>query len=150
MRLKELFTPESVNLDLTSGSKDETLSQLVRLLGLGEDSEAALLRTLRRRERLGSTGIGGGIAIPHCRSVVVSRLRLAYGRSPAGVEFEAIDGGVVHNFFLIVAPPIEVSNEYLPALGKIAQFAQGEDVARRLGELEEPGDFLRLLEERAP
>ena len=150
MRLKDLFTPESVNLDLTSESKDETLSQLVRLLGLDRDSETALLRTLRRRERLGSTGIGAGIAIPHCRSVVVSRLHLAYGRSPAGVEFEAIDGRLVHHFFLIVAPPIEVSNEYLPALGRIAQFAQGEDVVRLLGELEEPGDFLRLLEERAP
>ena len=74
---------------------------------------------LKRRENLGSTGIGQGFAIPHCRSLVVNRLRLAYGRKVNGIEFNAIDGAPVYNLFLIVAPPLEVSNQYLPVLGKI-------------------------------
>ena len=149
MKLIELFTADVVNLNLTSKSKDETIDQLVSLLQLDEKSEAILYKTLKRRENLGSTGIGRGIAIPHCRSLVVSRLRLAYGRRPGGVEFKAIDDDPVYNFFLIVAPPLEVSNQYLPVLGKIAQFAKEEDVPDLLDGLEGPEDFLKLLEEKA-
>ena len=150
MKLSELFTPEVVDLHLTSPSKGETLKQLVALLRLDEKSESILYTTLKRREDLGSTGIGRGIAIPHCRSLVVSRLRLAYGRRRDGVEFKAIDDQPVHNFFLIVAPPLEVSNQYLPVLGKIAQFAKDDDIPGLLKGLEEPEEFLKLLEERAP
>lgn len=149
MRLRELFTPEVVNLEIESDSKDDILKELIGLLGLDEKSEAILFKTLKRRENLGSTGIGKGIAIPHCRSLVVNRLRLAYGRKPGGVDFKAIDGAPVYHFFLIVAPPLEVSNQYLPVLGKIAQFAKDPEVPSMLKELQDPGDFLKLLEEKA-
>ncbi|MGY8778063.1 MAG: PTS sugar transporter subunit IIA, partial [Longimicrobiales bacterium] len=79
MRLRELFTEDAVKLDLESDTKDGILSELVGLLGLDEISASKLYRTLKRRENLGSTGIGKGIAIPHCRSLVVNRVRLAYG-----------------------------------------------------------------------
>jgi mannitol/fructose-specific phosphotransferase system IIA component (Ntr-type) len=150
MRLRDLFTADVVKLDLRAESKDDLLKELVALLGLDEKSEAILFKTLKRRENLGSTGIGKGIAIPHCRSLVVNRLRLAYGRKPQGMDFNAIDGGAVHNFFLIVAPPLEVSNQYLPVLGKIAQFAKDPEVPERLLELATPEDFLALLEQKAP
>ncbi|MCA1791985.1 MAG: PTS sugar transporter subunit IIA, partial [Thioalkalivibrio sp.] len=105
--------------------------------------------TVKRRENLGSTGIGKGIAIPHCRSLVANRLRLAYGRKPDGIDFNAIDGAPVYNFFLIVAPPLEVSNQYLPVLGKIAQFAKDPDVPDLLLGLENPQAFLDLIDERS-
>lgn len=149
MKLRELFTAETVSLALEADTKDEILRELIAVLGLDERSEAILFKTLKRRENLGSTGIGKGIAIPHCRSLVVNRLRLAYGRKPEGVEFRAIDGAPVYNFFLIVAPPLEVSNQYLPVLGKIAQFAKDPEVPERLRKIEEPEDFLKLLEEKA-
>lgn len=150
MRLRELFTAEVVKLDLESDSKDDLLKELVALLDLDEKSEAILFKTLKRRENLGSTGIGKGIAIPHCRSLVVNRLRLAYGRKASGVDFNAIDGEAVHNFFLIVAPPLEVSNQYLPVLGKIAQFAKDPEVPERLLDLDSPDQFLELLDGKAP
>ena len=150
MRLRELFTAKVVKLDLESETRDGLLKELVSLLGLDDKSDATLFKTLKRRENLGSTGIGKGIAIPHCRSLVVSRLRLAYGRKVSGVDFNAIDGAPVHNFFLIVAPPLEVSNQYLPVLGKIAQFAKDPDVPGQLVALEEPDAFLELLSEKAP
>ncbi len=149
MKLRELFTAQSVNLNLKSSGKDGILKELIALLQLDEKSESILYKTLKRRENLGSTGIGNGIAIPHCRSLVVNRLRLAYGRKLGGVEFRAIDDQPAHNFFLIVAPPLEVSNQYLPVLGKIAQFAKDPDVPDLLGELSEPEEFLVLLEQRA-
>jgi mannitol/fructose-specific phosphotransferase system IIA component (Ntr-type) len=150
MRLREFFTPEAVSLNLKAETKDDLLKELVALLGLDEKAEAILFKTLKRRENLGSTGIGKGIAIPHCRSLVVNRLRLAYGRKPEGIDFKAIDGALVYNFFLIVAPPLEVSNQYLPVLGKIAQFAKDPEVPERLQEIRAPTEFLRLLEEKAP
>lgn len=150
MRLRELFTKECVKLDLESETKEDTLRELVALLELDERSEGILYKTLKRRENLGSTGIGKGIAIPHCRSLVVNRLRLAYGRKLSGLDFNAIDGEPVHNLFLIIAPPLEVSNQYLPVLGKIAQFAKDPDVPRKLLELESVEDFLSLLSEKAP
>jgi len=150
MRLRDLFTADVVKLDLESETKDDVLKELAVLLGLDGKSEATLIKTLKRRENLGSTGIGKGIAIPHCRSLVVNRLRLAYGRKVAGMDFNSIDGAVVHNFFLIVAPPLEVSNQYLPVLGKIAQFAKDPDVPRELLGLDSPQAFLALLDEKAP
>lgn len=149
MKLRELFTPDVVNLEIESDNKDDILRELIGLLGMDEKSEAILFKTLKRRENLGSTGIGKGIAIPHCRSLVVNRLRLAYGRKPGGVDFKAIDGNPVHHFFLIVAPPLEVSNQYLPVLGKIAQFAKDPEVPELLKKIDDPDEFLRLLEEKA-
>ncbi len=149
MKLRKLFTAEVVCLELESESKDDILRELVALLGTDERSEGILYKTLKRRENLGSTGIGKGIAIPHCRSLVVNRLRLAYGRKTHGVDFRAIDNAPVYNFFLIIAPPLEVSNEYLPVLGKIAQFAKDPDIPEKLRSITDPEDFLALLEERA-
>jgi len=149
MKLRELFAADAVKLELEASSKDDLLKELVALLKLDEKSEAILFKTLKRRENLGSTGIGKGIAIPHCRSLVVNRLRLAYGRKPGGLEFNAIDGAPAHNFFLIVAPPLEVSNQYLPVLGKIAQFAKDPEVPDRLTSIATPQDFLDLLAEKA-
>ncbi|MDX1493308.1 MAG: PTS sugar transporter subunit IIA [Longimicrobiales bacterium] len=150
MRLRELFTADAVELDLESEDKDGVLKELVALLDLDEKSEGILYKTLKRRENLGSTGIGKGIAIPHCRSLVVNRLRLAYGRKTSGLDFNAIDNAPVKNFFLIIAPPLEVSNQYLPVLGKIAQFAKDPEVPGLLSDLDSVDGFLKLLDEKAP
>jgi mannitol/fructose-specific phosphotransferase system IIA component (Ntr-type) len=146
MLLREFFAAEAIKLNLEGSSKDELLKEMISLLSLDEKAEGLLFKMLKRRENLGSTGIGQGIAIPHCRSLVVSRLRVVFGRKPEGIDFKAIDDKPVYNFFLIVAPPMEVSNQYLPVLGKIAQFAKEPDVPDKLGLLETPDDFLSLLE----
>jgi mannitol/fructose-specific phosphotransferase system IIA component (Ntr-type) len=148
MELREFLAEDAIQLDLKGESKDEILKELIALLGVDEKSQGILFKMLKRRENLGSTGIGKSIAIPHCRSLVVNRLRLAFGRKPGGVDFKAIDDQPVNYFFLIVAPPLEVSNQYLPVLGRIAQFAKEADVADRLAKLEHPREFLSLLEEK--
>src|SRR5207237_8169021 len=124
------------------------IKKLIALMNLKEKSDGMLFKMLKRRENLGSTGIGRGISIPHCRSLVVNRLRVAFGRKVSGVDFKAIDEKAVNFFFLIVAPPLEVSNQYLPVLGKIAQFSKEYDVQQRLLTLKEPKQFLNLLEEK--
>lgn len=148
MELRDFFSEEAVKLDLEATTKDDALKELIGVLGLDEKAEGILYKMLKRRENLGSTGIGKGIAIPHCRSLVVNRLRVAFGRKREGIDFRAIDEQPVHNIFLIVAPPLEVSNQYLPVLGKIAQFSKEGDVAGRLQQIETPGEFLALLDEK--
>jgi len=145
MYLHDFLDPRAIKLDLTSSTKDEVLDEMVALLGLDERSTHQLGRLLKRRELLGSTGVGRGIAIPHCRSLALGRLRLAFGIHRAGLEYDAVDHKPVHILFLIVAPPTEVSNQYLPVLGKIAQFAQMPDVPDQLRQLTSPDQLFQLL-----
>jgi nitrogen PTS system EIIA component len=149
MELRDFFSEDAIKLELEGNTKDEILKELIGLLGLDDKSEGMLFKMLKRRENLGSTGIGRGIAIPHCRSLVVSRLRVAFARKSPGVDFKAIDEKPVFFFFLIVAPPLEVSNQYLPVLGKIAQFSKEADVPERLLKLKQPREFMQLLEEKS-
>jgi PTS system nitrogen regulatory IIA component len=148
VRLREFFADDGIHLNLRSTTKDEVLKELVGLLKLDEKADQTLVKMLKRRETLGSTGIGQNIAIPHCRALAVSQLRVAFGRKLEGIDFNAIDGKPVHYFFLIVAPPLEVSNQYLPVLGKIAQFAKEADVPEKLAKLTTPQQFLELLEQK--
>jgi mannitol/fructose-specific phosphotransferase system IIA component (Ntr-type) len=148
MRLRDFLAPEAIKLDLAAPTREEVLRELVALLRVPDTDAETLQRVLLRREGIGSTGVGRGIAIPHCRSLVVNNVRLAFGRHPAGLNYAAIDGRPVHHFFLILAPPLEVSNLYLPILGRIAQFAKDPDVPERLMQLQSPDDLLALLDEK--
>src|SRR4051812_49465986 len=112
MHLKDFFSPDALTFNLRGSSKDEILAELVGLLRMDERSTGTLLRIIQRRENLGSTGIGRGIAIPHCPSLVVSRPRPAFGRRAEGGEDQAIDGKPACPFFLIVSPPPGTSDPY--------------------------------------
>lgn len=146
--LRDLFAPESISLDLAGTSKDDVLLELVALLGFDERASASLHRMLRRRESHGSTGVGRGVAIPHARSLAVERVRLAYGRHREGVGYDAIDARPVRHLFLIVAPPVELSSQYLPVLGRVAQFVKEPDVLDRLDRVTAAEEFLDLLREK--
>ncbi|MBS1240735.1 MAG: phosphoenolpyruvate-dependent sugar phosphotransferase system 2 [Gemmatimonadetes bacterium] len=148
MSLREFLDPASVDLHLRADSRELALAEMVALLHLGDRPAATVVRQLHRREMLGSTGFGSGIAIPHCRTLAVTRLRLAFGRHEAGIPWQAMDGRPVHAVFLIVAPPAEISNQYLPLLGRIAQFVQDPQVPRILRGLHSVEEFWSLLDQR--
>jgi len=149
MRLRDFFADGAISLDLKSSSKDQVLAELVDLLGVEERIRPTILRLLQRREQLGSTGIGRGLAVPHCRSLAVNRIRLAFGRHRTGIAFAAIDQRPVTNLFLIVAPPTELANQYLAVLGKIAQFAKDPEVPDRLARLSTVVELMDLLDRKA-
>lgn len=146
MHLRDFFQPEAIRLNLEAASRPAALAEMVALLGVDAPTSVTLTMLLERREQLGSTGVGRGIAIPHCRAPVIPELRVAFGRSPAGISYDAIDGHLVHNIFLIVAPPLEVSNLYLPVLGRLAQFAKGPERTEQLASLTSVDEFLALLD----
>ena len=146
--LRDFLSETDILLNLQGASKDQVLAELITQLGVGPDNGGLLLRILQRRESLGSTGIGRGVAIPHCRTQLVARLRVVFGRQAAGIPWDAVDGQPVKFIFLLAAPPIEVSNDYLPVLGRIAELVKEPSVPERLSRVQSPAEFLSLLDER--
>lgn len=125
----DLFIPE-----LKGATKAEALKEMVEKLTAAariKDGEI-LERMLHQREQLGSTGIGRGVAVPHGRSLAIERLTVVFGRSEAGIDYDAMDGKPVHLVFLTVAPPQERSNLYLPVLGKIVEMVKSARVRKQL------------------
>ncbi len=147
MKLVDFLSEETIKLELKGNNKDEILKELVGILDVEERPQQILFDLLKKREKLGSTGIGKGVAIPHCRSLVINRLMMAFGKKEEGVDFEAIDGKPTHFFFLIIAPPLEISNLYLPVLGKVAQFCKDKKNINKLKKVETPKDFITMLED---
>jgi|UniRef100_A0A7V6CMS0 mannitol/fructose-specific phosphotransferase system IIA component (Ntr-type) len=140
-----LLRPERINLDLKNKKKVGVLKELVKMIK-GEEDEK-LVETLLKREELGSTGIGKGIAIPHCRSLLVDKLEVAVGYSKGGVDFDALDKKPVHLFFLIVAPPHDVGNQYLLTLGRVAEICQQLTKKRKLVVPDTPQEFIKMIKE---
>lgn len=149
MRLHDFLEPSTIRLPLLARTRDDALVELLSPLGLGDRASATVIRQLQRRETLGSTGFGGGIAIPHCRTLAVHRLRVGFGLSREGIPWGSMDGHPVHAIFLIVAPPSELSNQYLQVLGRVAQFLHDPGVPSRLRGLSSEVELLALLDEKA-
>jgi mannitol/fructose-specific phosphotransferase system IIA component (Ntr-type) len=102
---------------------------------------------LRNREALGSTAVGNGIAFPHGRSLAVSRLMAIFARSKKGIPFDSLDGEPTHLFFVLLAPPQDRSNQYLPALGKIIETVRKDELRDRLMKVENFDEFAQVLRE---
>lgn len=144
MNLTSLLRPERINLDMKGKKKPDALRELVMTVRQGDDAEL-LLATLAKREELGSTGIGKGIAIPHGRSLLIDKLELAVGRSTKGVEYDSIDKKPAHLFFLIMAPPQDPGNQYLITLGRVAMVCQELAKKKRLFDPQTPEEMIELV-----
>ncbi|MEO0202099.1 MAG: PTS sugar transporter subunit IIA [candidate division WOR-3 bacterium] len=144
--LEKLLSEERVKIGMKAKTKDEALEELVDLLKLPDNSKQIILDALKKREIIGSTGIGRGIAIPHTRSTIVNDVYLAIGISKEGVEFQAVDNQPVHLFFLLIAPPNDPGTMYLIFLGKIAQIAKriAKENVDYLS-IENPKDLINLI-----
>jgi mannitol/fructose-specific phosphotransferase system IIA component (Ntr-type) len=146
LNLFTLLRKDRIKLSLESKKKEDVLRELLALIKQGEEANS-ILQTLLKREELGSTGIGKGIAIPHCRSLLVDKLELACGYSEKGVDFDAPDKKPVHLFFLIIAPPQDIGNQYMLTLGRVAMVCQELTKKRRLVIPKTPEEFIRMIKE---
>jgi mannitol/fructose-specific phosphotransferase system IIA component (Ntr-type) len=147
MKLSETIAPSRISLNLKATSRDEALEELVKLLHLKTPARNALIKTLQAREELGSTALGLGIAIPHCRSLVVSKTLVAVGRSVKGVKFNRGQRKKTKLFFLIVAPPIGDPTDYLIVLGSVAQVARRLAEDKRIASVKTPRQLISLVKE---
>ncbi len=134
--------------ELPAGDKASVLQRLVQHLREKRriSSDKVVLNALMTRENMGSTGIGKGIAIPHSRTLVANRLTVLAARSKEGIDFNAMDGNPVHLFFLILAPPQEKNNQYLPLLGRLVETLREAPVRQKLLAAADFKEFVEILE----
>lgn len=149
IRLSEFFEEDLFIPELKSRDKEGALKEMVDALVKAQRITEGdiLLQMLRQREHLGSTGIGRGVAVPHGRTLAITRLAVVFARSAEGIEFDSMDGKPVHLIFLTVAPPQERSNLYLPVLGKIVEMVKSAKNRRRLQGAKDFDEIAEVLEE---
>ena len=149
MKISELLNPQAIVADLKATGKDAALSELTDALLtvtplLRRDD---VLQVLQERERLGSTGIGDGVAIPHGKLKGMPELMLAFGRSKAGVDFESMDGQPAHLFFLLLAPEESVG-VHLKALARISKLLKDVEVRQQMLDATDSEQIYKLICER--
>jgi nitrogen PTS system EIIA component len=138
MTVTDILSPERVIPELRATTKEEVLTELAGLLAgpaTGADV-ARLTAVLRERERLNSTAIGEGIAIPHGRLSGLRSVVAGFARSSRGVDFESIDKHPTHLFFVLIAPD-DAAAMHLKALARISRLLKDKDFRARLLGLED-------------
>jgi len=146
--LSELLTPERIKIPLVSSTKDDLLSELVHVVGktAAVDDLADVLRAVREREEVLSTGIGNGVAIPHGKSGAVDVLAMAAGVTREPVDFDALDGQPVQLFFLLVGPE-SAAGQHVKALSRISRMLRRESFRQRLADSRDSAEFYEILRE---
>ncbi len=147
MRVKDLLCIESIELSGTPASKEEAIRQVVALMckrGNITDVDAYMQGVFAREEE-GTTGIGEGIAIPHCKSDAVKEPGLAAMVVPAGVDFDSLDGEVAKIIFLIAAPNTE-DNVHLDVLSRLSVLLMDEKFTKQLLQAKTPEEFLGVID----
>jgi nitrogen PTS system EIIA component len=132
MPLIDLITPNSVISGLKANSKKQLLQELAaRAAELSGQSEGTILEILQQREKLGSTGVGNGIAIPHGKLPKLDRLFGLFARLDRPIDFEALDDQPVDLVFLLLAPE-NAGADHLKALARVARLLRDPEIARKL------------------
>lgn len=146
MELTEFISPQLIKLELQSTRKVDAIKELIDLLdraGYVTDAEA-FLKSVLEREKVGSTGIGKGIAIPHSRTATVREVVVAIGRSPAGIEFDALDNKPVQLIFLIAAP-VESGGLYLKALARLSRLLRYQEFRNELMDAKTVDEVIKII-----
>ncbi len=148
MKIVDILPEESIAPDLQGTTKPEVLEELAAVLAAHhpEISADRLVEVLADREKLGSTAIGEGIAIPHGKLPRVAGVVAAFGRSRRGVDFQALDGGLTQLFFLLVAPE-DASGAHLKALARVSRLLRDKDFRGRLLEVETREQLYQVIRE---
>ena len=147
MTLLDILSPRSVLVGLQGETKEEIIKELVGSLESGAvvTDREKVLQAVIEREKIMSTGIGDGIAIPHGKSDAVTRLAAALGIHKRGVDFEALDGEPAYVFFLLVSPA-NVSGPHIKALARISRLLKNDDFKKRLISAADAAEIMRLIE----
>ena len=149
MKITTFLKREFIIEELKAATKEAALAELAHVLtqaGRTGDQEE-MVKVLLARERLGSTGIGDGIAIPHGKIRGIEDLMIAIGRSHKGVDFNAMDSKPVHLFFLLMAPE-NSSGQHLKVLARISRLLKDNILRKNLMEAESPDKLFNLLVEK--
>lgn len=147
MKLSKFSEENLVQFSLGGGTKDEVIEELVELVSTSnmvKDAEQ-LLKDVKEREDLVTTGVGYGVAFPHAKTRAVKGIVIAFGRSSEGIDFDAMDHKPVKLFFLIAAPE-DAIGAHLNVMARLSFLMKSEETRNKLMEAASPGDVLALMD----
>lgn len=147
MKLSKFSEENLVKFNLSSTTKSEVIDELVELVSTSnmvKDAEQ-LLKDVREREELVTTGVGYGVAFPHAKTRAVKGIVIAFGRSKEGIDFDAMDHKPVKLFFLIAAPE-DAIGAHLNVMARLSFLMKSEETRKKLMEAGSPGDVLALMD----
>lgn len=149
MKITEMLKTDFIIEELAAVTKRDVLMELTRVFPadyfVGDYEE--VLNVLLEREKLGSTGIGDGIAIPHGKVSGLKELIVSFGRSTKGIDFNAMDGRSAHLFFLLMAPE-NSAGQHLKALAKISRMLKDVSFRKRLMEASDRDELFSIIAEK--
>ena len=150
IKITDYITEDLIDLNLKSKNRDEILVELSKLLEksdniIGEESD--IHKALVDREKLGSTGIGKGVAIPHAKTESAKSLAVAFGVSRKGVDFNSLDEEEVHLFFVFASPNRD-SHIYLKVLARISRLIREEDFREALFNCKTAKEVIECIKEK--
>jgi mannitol/fructose-specific phosphotransferase system IIA component (Ntr-type) len=148
MRLRTYVHPECFISDLAATTREEALREVVRVVaakGIIKD-QAAVLERLLERERIQSTAVGSGIAIPHCFTDEIADLVIVVARAPGGIAFDSFDGRPTHVVFLLMGNRQE-HGLHLKALARIARLIKSTEFIDRVVAATSVEEMVRAFEE---
>jgi len=146
MKIDEILSKDSIIANLTGTNKEEVLREITDFLqnqSLIKDKET-LFNTLMEREKLGSTGIGENVAIPHGKSDELSQIIIVFGRSIEGLDFESLDQKPVHFVCMVIAPS-NSTGQHLKALARISRLFKNQNLREGILKLQDANQIYALL-----
>ncbi len=144
----EHFNENLFKTNLKATDKQGILEEMVNVFVEGKfiRNPEIVLQMVRQREKLGSTGIGKGVAIPHGRTAAASDVIIAFGRTDTPVDFDAVDKKPVNLFFMVIAPPNDPDNTYLPILGTLVTLLGNAANRKKLSTVESYEEFMQIFD----
>jgi len=147
MKLSKFCSEDLITFNLKSNNKDGILKELVDLAAkssLVKDS-AELLRDVKERENLVTTGVGYGVAFPHAKTRATKGIVIAFGRSDKGIDFDAMDHKAAHLFFLIAAPE-DAIGAHLNVMARLSYIMKSEENRNKMMAVTSPGELLQMID----
>lgn len=147
MKVLDVLYKDAILTDLKAKDKKSALVEMAEpVAGISGIDHQELVRVLMEREQLGSTGIGGGIGIPHGKLKNLDKLVLGFGLSRKGIDFDAMDNRLTFLFFLLITPE-NSTGIHLKLLARISRLLKNEDIREKLFNASNREDVIKTIEE---
>ncbi|HWB13531.1 MAG TPA: PTS sugar transporter subunit IIA [Pirellulales bacterium] len=150
MKFADFVSREAIRAELTADDKEGVIREMVQALlaakKIPQGEYDSIVKAIMKREELGSTGIGRGVAVPHTKHPSIDRLVGTVAISSEGVDFDSLDGERVHLFFLLISPP-DRPGDHLRALENVSRQLRDETFCKFLKQAKNKEDIVQLLEE---
>lgn len=150
VKITDYMSENLISLKLKSKNKDDVLMELADLIAVSPDvhnEENVIYKALIEREKLGSTGIGKGVAIPHAKTDAADRLTIAFGISKEKIDFKSLDNESV-NIFFVFASPMKDSQVYLKVLARISRLIREEEFRNQLLACKTPAEVIECINKK--